>query len=54
MSKMSDLTIQIQEMLEDNIGAPNGKSIEQIAKELSVPAEWVHCEYEYMLEEAYG
>ena len=54
MSKMSNLVIEIQEMLADNIGAPNGKSIEQIAKELNVPAEWVHCEYEYMIEEAYG
>jgi len=54
MSKMSDLSIQIQEMLENNIGAPNGLSIVQIAEKLNVPAEWVHCEYEYMLEEVYG
>jgi DNA-binding Lrp family transcriptional regulator len=54
MSKMSDLVTEIQEMLEDNIGAPNGLTIEQIAKKLNVPPEWVHCEYEFMLEETYG
>jgi hypothetical protein len=54
MSEMKNLVFEIQEMLEANIGVPGGLSIVQIAEQLDVPPEWVHCEYEYMLEATYG
>jgi len=52
MSKMGNFVFELQEMIEENVGAPNGLSFEQIAKKLDCPVEWVHCEYEYMLEAA--
>ena len=54
MSKMSNKVLEIQELIETYYGAPNGLTLEEIAEKADVPVEWVHCEYEYMLEEAYG
>jgi hypothetical protein len=52
MSEMKNFVFELQEMIEENVGAPNGLSFEQIAEEMGCPVEWVHCEYEYMLEAA--
>jgi len=54
MSKMSELVLEMQELIMDNIGAPNGKSFEEIAKVLNVPVEWVVDEYEAMVSDGYA
>lgn len=54
MSKMGQLVMEMQEMIEENVGAPNGLSFEQIANQLKVPVDWVENEYTFMLEQANG
>jgi len=54
MSEMKNFLFDLQEMIEDNIGAPNGMSFEEIAEELKCPVDWVESEYEHMLEQAWG
>lgn len=54
MSKMGQLVMEMQEMLEENIGRLSGLSFDEIAQQLNVPVNWVEDEYTFMLEQANG